>query len=515
MMRTPSAEPLLSRPAAPPALRTGRGRPLPAALRRALEALSGLAMDDVRVHRGSALPALLGARAFAWGCEVFLGPGAEDALAHEAWHVVQQKQGRAAATGTINGVPLNGCAALEAEAHAMGRRAERLAAAGGVGGAGLRRAGVARPVVQRWIVVGDNAPPKTAAEVRAQLAGAQVPMTEANTPHLRAALDDMDAANLTFADWDALRAEVRRRSFGRRHVGAIETLQARHDNLRATYATNNGFTRVTPAGTVVDTDRLEVFLKTYRDTFPRSRQRVLNDEGVAAPTFVFWNPKLDLASAETRTDVRRNQVYVWITAGQSFPKQMNCWECVLLSGTWSNQGALVPLYSRDYALWAIQSREIPLYALGAHGMEPVPLLVERIVNNAVYHATAIAPDRVSHSGQNYPALPARVAAGSILVFNRGQHVALATGRTRNNARPHARAIYGNAGHELVELDGATSWIANATIEDTISRGYTNEIHIGWLPEVAAQEQITLLDKTQNPHPILHQVNLPVTRFYTG
>ena len=97
---------------------------LPPALRRGIESLSGLAMDDVRVHRNSNRPAALSALAFAEGSDIYLGPGQDVHLPHEAWHVVQQKQGRAQtgvqATGThlIDENP-----ALEREADVMGDRA--------------------------------------------------------------------------------------------------------------------------------------------------------------------------------------------------------------------------------------------------------------------------------------------------------------------------------------------------------------------------------------------------------
>ena len=67
---------------------------LPEQLKNGMEHLSGLAMDDVSVHKNSNKPAQLQAHAFAQGNEIHLGPGQEKHLAHEAWHVVQQKQQR-------------------------------------------------------------------------------------------------------------------------------------------------------------------------------------------------------------------------------------------------------------------------------------------------------------------------------------------------------------------------------------------------------------------------------------
>jgi hypothetical protein len=97
---------------------------LPAQLKAGLEALSGLTMEGVRVHRNSARPSQLGALAFAQGSDIHLGPGQERHLAHEAWHVVQQAQGRVRPMGrSAAGAMVNIEARLEREADEMGGRA--------------------------------------------------------------------------------------------------------------------------------------------------------------------------------------------------------------------------------------------------------------------------------------------------------------------------------------------------------------------------------------------------------
>ncbi len=67
---------------------------LPDSLKGGIESLSGISMDHVKVHYNSAAPAQLNAHAYAQGSEIHLGPGQERHLPHEAWHVVQQAQGR-------------------------------------------------------------------------------------------------------------------------------------------------------------------------------------------------------------------------------------------------------------------------------------------------------------------------------------------------------------------------------------------------------------------------------------
>jgi hypothetical protein len=95
---------------------------LPDELKSGAEALSGLSMDDVRVHYGSSRPAQLQALAHTEGTDIHVAPGQEGHLAHEAWHVVQQKQGRVRPTGQILGQGVNDDPGLEREADLMAAR---------------------------------------------------------------------------------------------------------------------------------------------------------------------------------------------------------------------------------------------------------------------------------------------------------------------------------------------------------------------------------------------------------
>ena len=99
---------------------------LPDYLKRGVERLSGMPMDDVRVHHRSAKPAQFRALAYTQGTEIYLGSGQEIHLPHEAWHVVQQKQGRVRPTTQMKGMNINDDARLEREADIMGYRAEAL-----------------------------------------------------------------------------------------------------------------------------------------------------------------------------------------------------------------------------------------------------------------------------------------------------------------------------------------------------------------------------------------------------
>ena len=97
---------------------------LPDHLKAGIESLSGMSMDDVKVHRHSTKPAQLQARAYAQGNDIYLGSGQEQHLPHEAWHVVQQKQGRVKPTAHFKGEHINDDEALEHEADSMGAKAD-------------------------------------------------------------------------------------------------------------------------------------------------------------------------------------------------------------------------------------------------------------------------------------------------------------------------------------------------------------------------------------------------------
>ena len=106
--------------------RTANRTGLPNRLKEGAEALSGIALDDVRVHRNSSRPSQLQAHAFAQGSDIHLAPGQEQHLPHETWHVVQQKQGRVRPTTQLKrGTAINDDPGLEHEADRMGSHALR------------------------------------------------------------------------------------------------------------------------------------------------------------------------------------------------------------------------------------------------------------------------------------------------------------------------------------------------------------------------------------------------------
>jgi hypothetical protein len=126
---------------------------LPDRLKSGAEALSGISLDGVKVHYNSSKPAQLNAHAYAQGDDVHVAPGQERHLPHEAWHLVQQKQGRVRPTLEMkDGARINDDEGLEHEADVMGRRAAEGAAQAPRPGAGSGPAAADTQAIQRMIL---------------------------------------------------------------------------------------------------------------------------------------------------------------------------------------------------------------------------------------------------------------------------------------------------------------------------------------------------------------------------
>jgi hypothetical protein len=99
---------------------------MPDSLKTGIESLSGMAMDDVKVHYNSTKPAEMQALAYTQGTDIHVASGQEKHLPHEAWHVVQQKQGRVEPSIQMKGIYANVDLMLEREADIMGEKANNL-----------------------------------------------------------------------------------------------------------------------------------------------------------------------------------------------------------------------------------------------------------------------------------------------------------------------------------------------------------------------------------------------------
>jgi len=96
---------------------------LPDYLQAGIQSLSGIDVSNTNVHLNSSQPAQFSANAYAQGNDIHVSPGQESTIPHEAWHVVQQSQGRVEPTAQYSGHSINASSALENEADIMGSRA--------------------------------------------------------------------------------------------------------------------------------------------------------------------------------------------------------------------------------------------------------------------------------------------------------------------------------------------------------------------------------------------------------
>lgn len=85
---------------------------------------TGHDLSNVNVHYNSSQPSQVGALAYAQGNDIHLGPGQEKHLAHEAGHIVQQRENRVTANTSIGGVAVNNDKGLESEADKLGEKAQ-------------------------------------------------------------------------------------------------------------------------------------------------------------------------------------------------------------------------------------------------------------------------------------------------------------------------------------------------------------------------------------------------------
>ena len=149
-----AAHPVAAEPA-PRIRRADRDGRLPEEVQAGVEQLSGLSLDDVRVHYNSPRPGRLNAGAYTQGTEIFVGPGEERHLPHEAWHVVQQAQGRVRPMIQMKErAPVNDDRGLEHEADVMGARALRTAPRPTSSAVAPAPLAMGRPVIQlaKWVI---------------------------------------------------------------------------------------------------------------------------------------------------------------------------------------------------------------------------------------------------------------------------------------------------------------------------------------------------------------------------
>ncbi len=139
----------------------GGGRPMPAAVQAKMEAQLGADFSAVRIHEGAQATAV-GAQAYTQGADIHFAPGAyqpestrgQELLGHELTHVVQQSQGKVAATTDVAGVAVNDDPSLERAADEAGAKAARGEAASATAAPVVASAS-AGPVQRKGVQDGD------------------------------------------------------------------------------------------------------------------------------------------------------------------------------------------------------------------------------------------------------------------------------------------------------------------------------------------------------------------------
>jgi hypothetical protein len=134
----------------------GNGQRMPEHVQAKMERAFRADFTDVRIHEGNQAKAL-NALAYTQGTDIHFAPGhyqpdtrqGQELLGHELTHVVQQRQGRVAATTQTKRISINNDRALEIEADEMGARAARADSAASSVGPMVGAQGISRaPVVQ-------------------------------------------------------------------------------------------------------------------------------------------------------------------------------------------------------------------------------------------------------------------------------------------------------------------------------------------------------------------------------
>jgi len=155
---------------------------IPDNLKAGVENLSGIDMSDVRVHYNSSKPSEVGALAYTQGTKIHIAPGQEKHLPHEAWHVVQQAQGRVRPTMLLKGVTVNDDAGLEREADVMGTDAIKLKLLSTFTGKKEKTIQTSKfDVIQRYLAVGVTVPYKTKRVIIHYKEYSQLPLIVKNT----------------------------------------------------------------------------------------------------------------------------------------------------------------------------------------------------------------------------------------------------------------------------------------------------------------------------------------------
>lgn len=462
----------------------GDGRPLPKGLRWALELLSGYDMSEVRVFYASDVPAQVGARAITRGTDIHVEAGAEDTLAHEAWHVVQQMQGRVEPLVDINGMAVNDDPALEKEADAMGAMAAALSwtTMWGRAKGALAKVRIKKPVVQRHVLVNDSRY-EAVANQDAHVKGMadflrdimnRADLTDNEIPEINTIARDLIAENREFANWIALAKEIEIRNVG--------------------YAVESTMRRMFESNRALDTE----FVK-------KKEQKAETEEALEAldEKILRWTE-----SSFPKYSYRDRQVVKWLLGERmDEPKRLNCWECVLF--------ALVKTapenVRKGYMTWAMEQVYVDAFR-DFDPNQPAKFLLPRFYKELVAvmdyyfrrHGTPVLNEAKEqptpgNNESNCFALPAPgtfvIPRGRVVLFDYAEHVAISTGKSLPIQEEYARGVFGRLnGHGILDLNVKGFTIRERTIEELVAPSFgvrNNQLVIAPFPICTESKTIEL------------------------
>jgi hypothetical protein len=463
---------------------------LPERLRRVLEQLSGYDLRDVRVYTDSRWPARIGARAFALGSDIHLSPGAEDALEHEAWHVVQQKQGRVRVTRASCSTAhagLNDDASLEREADTMGLMARHLARRGAdlPVTRPLRVVAAPQPVVQCQQVTVSGVQFASAAvfeeEIKTRLA-----LVASNVVDLANIVRDMIDENLDFTQWREVRKEILVREVGYQAVEQMRALAVEH-RQRVPDAEQRYQRAVTEA-------------KRSRRKLKRADLDALERQAYEAERIIRWSNPTSL-----QYNFNDRQMFQWLVGTRNAdPVLMNCWEAVLYSLVRTE------LVDKGYITWCIRPEASGAFAGDLVGLGSPNNMAASLMQHMDYYfwpASASEGLAVKYRDRRIPPAPndksnviqvpslARIPKGRVLMFGLFEHVALSTGTLVNGE------------HGLIELDASTETIKEGTIE-ALKKNYRASLIVAPFP-IAPQGTYTVKQEDSEKTKVSNDIWAPI------
>ncbi len=503
-------------------------RSLPCHVRNALELLSGFDMCDVRVHYDSPLPARMGARGFAYGIDIHLAPGAEDALEHEAWHVAQQKQGRVNATRRMGALRINDDNQLEDEAELMAESLRRLCLTDVSSRSVLRAVTIKNPVVQLAVTIGTRtytssrtdfeALCKYVTDLQASKLGDRVPeLFPAET--MADILVDFVQDNETFVDDAALLREVAIRNVGYRAEAMMRRLMVANTKIMVQKQIEyEKF--VTAARQQWALDERAILYADRKYKTDEDLKHAIGDARDNAQTgFLKWT------SASYFVMTKHSEVAHWVLdRSTDDPLAMNCWEGTLYSLV---KTGLVP---KNYLIWAnMTSKTTPVWHVTGE-MFPTQFMIAVMKVRDYYWSVADGPlDTIDRRSQRtgwtdgeVVCIPAevKIPRGRLVIMNFGGHVAISTGKSYRIATEKARDRFGmSMGHGILELDKPDAdskevrTIRETTIEDLVSMGgtYLKHIAIAPFPSIATSYSTTSTEDVQIP--TLDSVQAVIDKFF--